>query len=309
MFSRWTQSGAYRSFSGGRSTSFIEGGVCWSRPDTGDRVVIENYADRWALITGASSGIGEAFAQILAALGMHLVLTARRRDLLEQLAKDLQTRHGTLCEIITTDLSIPEQVKSLIKEVESRNRPIELLVNNAGFGIVGEVQNTDVETVLEMNRLNIESLTELTYRFLPGMLERGQGAIINVSSVAAFQPVAYMPAYAAGKAYVLHFSEALWPEVRDRGVTVLALCPGTTRTPFFEKAGVGGWLRKRRSQSSEQVVKAALKAMENQKQYVVPGWRNYWRSLLIRIGSRRRVVTETMRYFRPPRKKKKTEDK
>ena len=239
---------------------------------------------------------------------MHLVLTARRRDLLEQLAKDLQTRHGTICEIIPTDLSIPEQVTSLIEEVESRNHPIELLVNNAGFGIVGEVQNTDVETVLEMNRLNIESLTELTYRFLPGMLERGQGAIINVSSVAAFQPVAYMPAYAAGKAYVLHLSEALWSEVRDSGVTVLALCPGTTRTSFFEKAGVGGWLRKRRSQSSMQVVKAALKAMEKRKQYVVPGLRNYWRSLLVRIGSRRRVVTETMKYFRPPHKKKKTDD-
>ncbi len=270
--------------------------------------MIDNYADRWALITGASSGIGEAFAQILAARGMHLILTARRRDLLEQLTEDLHTRHGTNCEIITADLSNPEQVKTLIKEVESRKHSIELLINNAGFGMVGEVQNTDVETVLEMNRLNIESLTELTYRFLPGMLERGHGAIINVSSVAAFQPVAYMPAYAAGKAYVLHFSEALWSEVRDRGVTVLALCPGTTRTEFFEKAGVGGWLRKRRSQSSEQVVKAALKAMQKRKQYVVPGWRNYWRSLLIRIGSRRKVVTETTRYFRPPRKKKKTDD-
>ena len=281
--------------------------MCWSRPNAGDRVVIKNYADRWALITGASSGIGEAFAQILAARGMHLVLAARRTGLLEKLAEDLHTRHGTICEIITSDLSVPEQVKTLIKEVESRNRPIELLVNNAGFGMVGEVQITDVETVLEMNRLNIESLTELTYRFLPDMLERRHGAIINVSSVAAFQPVAYMPAYAAGKAYVLHFSEALWSEVRDRGVTVLALCPGTTRTPFFEKAGVGGWLKKRRSQSSEQVVKAALNAMEKRKQYIVPGLRNYWRSLLIRIGSRRKVVTETMRYFRPPRKKKKSD--
>lgn len=270
--------------------------------------MIENYADRWALITGASSGIGEAFAWILAARGMHLILTARRRDLLEQLSEDLHTRHGTNCEIITADLSNPEQVKTLIQEVESRKHPIELLINNAGFGMVGEVQNTDVETVLEMNRLNIESLTELTYRFLPGMIKQGHGAIINVSSVAAFQPVAYMPAYAAGKAYVLHLSEALCAEVRDRGVTVLALCPGSTRTPFFEKAGVGGWLRKRRSQSSEQVVKAALKAMEKRKQYVVSGWRNYWRSLLIRIGSRHRVVTETMRYFRPPRKKKKKTD-
>ena len=159
--------------------------------------MIKNYADRWALITGASSGIGEAFAQILAARGMHLVLAARRTGLLEKLAEDLHTRHGTICEIITSDLSVPEQVKTLIKEVESRNRPIELLVNNAGFGMVGEVQITDVETVLEMNRLNIESLTELTYRFLPDMLERRHGAIINVSSVAAFQPVAYMPAYAA----------------------------------------------------------------------------------------------------------------
>jgi short-subunit dehydrogenase len=120
-----------------------------------------------------------------------------------------------------------------------------------------------------------------------------------VALVVAFQPVAYMGAYAAGKAYVLHFSEALWAETRDRGVTVTACCPGTTRTEFFEAAGVGGWLKKHRSQSAEQVVKGALHGLEKRRQFSVPGWRNYLLSLLVRIAPRRTVVIESMKYFRP----------
>ena len=151
--------------------------------------------------------------------------------------------------------------------------------------------------------MNISALTELTYCLLPGMLERQHGAIINVASVAAFQPVAYMGAYAASKAYVLHFSESLWTEVRDRGVTVMALCPGVTRTSFFDTAGVPGWLKKQRSQTPEQVVKTALHALDKRKQYVVTGWRNYWLSLAVRIATRKVAVTESMKYFRLSRKK------
>jgi short-subunit dehydrogenase len=271
-------------------------------PDAEERVVLDAYAERWALVTGASSGIGAEFARRLAARGMHLVLTARRRELMEELADELHTRHGTRVEIVTGDLSRPDQAKALLDEIAARRITLELLVNNAGFGIVADAANIDVERVMELLRLNIGALTELTCRVLPGMLERGHGAVLNLSSLAGFQPVAYMAAYAASKAYVLHFSEALWAEVRERGVTVTAVCPGITRTSFFDVAGAPGWLRKYRAQSPEQVVKSALKALEKRRPYVVPGWRNHWLSLRARFATRRLVVTESMKYFRPKKK-------
>ncbi|GAB4162312.1 MAG: SDR family oxidoreductase [Planctomycetaceae bacterium] len=267
--------------------------------------MIDGFADRWALITGASSGIGAEFAHKLAARGMHLVLTARRLDRLEKLATELHTRHGTHCETIAADLSEPGQVKHLVEEIERRERTIEILVNNAGFAVVGDIASTDVDRVMELVRLNVGAVTELTYRLLPGMLERGHGAIINVSSVAAIQPVAYMSAYAASKSYVLHFSEALWAEARDQGVTIMALCPGVTETEFFDVAGVPGWLKKQQSQTPDQVVRKALKALDKKRPYVIPGWKNYLRSLLVRIASRKRVVIESMKYFRPKKKKDK----
>lgn len=264
--------------------------------------MLDQYAERWALITGASSGIGAEFARRLAARGMHLVLTARRREPMEELAAELHTRHGTHAEIIAGDLSEPEQAQRLLDEIAARGISIELLVNNAGFGIVADSADVEADNVMEMVRLNIGALTELTYRVLPGMLERGHGAIINLSSLAGFQPVAYMAAYAASKAYVLHLSEALWAEVRDRGVTVMAVCPGVTRTSFFDVAGAPGWLRKYRAQSPEQVVKASLKALEKGRQYVVPGWRNFLLSLRARFAPRKLVVTESKKYFRPRKK-------
>ena len=266
--------------------------------------MLQAYPENWALITGASSGIGAEFARRLAARGMHLVLTARRRDLLEKLVTELYTAHGTKCEVIVCDLADPTQPRQLLDEVARRGITLELLVNNAGVGHVAEIVNTDVDRIQEMIRLNIGALTELTYGVLPEMLARGHGAIINVSSVAAFQPVAYMGAYAATKAYALHFSEALWAEAREKGVTVMALCPGTTRTEFFDVAGAVGWLAKRRAHDVSDVVRCALKALERKRQYVVCGWANYLISLLVRIANRRTVVRESMKYFRPPKKKK-----
>ena len=153
--------------------------------------------------------------------------------------------------------------------------------------------------MLNLVQVNIAALTELTYRCLPSMMERGHGAIINVASVAAFQPVAYMGAYAASKSYVLHFSEALWAEARDRGVTVVALCPGTTATEFFNVAGVPNWLKKHSAHSVDHVVKIALKGIEKKRNYIVPGWKNYLLSFGARLARRRTVVTQSMRYFRP----------
>lgn len=265
--------------------------------------MLSGYADQWALVTGASSGIGAEFCRRLAARGMHLVLTARRRDLMEQLAEELHTAHGTKSEIIVADLTQPGQAQYLLAEIAQRKLNIELLVNNAGFGYVGEIQTTDVNRILEMVQVNIAVLTELTHRLLIEMCARGHGAVINVASVAAFQPVAYMAAYAASKAYVLHFSEALWAEAREKGVTVLALCPGVTTTEFFNVAGVPGWLGKKSAQTVDEVVKCGLRALEKKKQYVVSGWFNYLLSLAVRLANRRTVVRESMKQFRPKQPK------
>ncbi len=258
-------------------------------------------ADQWALVTGASAGLGAEFARQLASRGMHLVLVARRSELMSELAQELHTKHGTRCEIIAADLSHPSEPGRVLEQIQEKGIEIELLINNAGFGVVGEVDNADIERLLQLIRLNILALTELTYRILPGMLERGHGAILNVSSLSAFQPVAYMGVYAASKAFVLHFSEALHCELRDRGITVTAVCPGVTRTNFFDIAGAPGWLQKHSSLGVEPVVKSALKAMERRRQYVVPGWTNFMLTLLVRIASRRRVVKESTRFFRPRR--------
>ncbi len=264
--------------------------------------MLDAYADRWALITGASSGIGAEFARRLAAHGMHLVLTARRKELLEKLADELHTRHGTKTEIIIGDLTDPAEPQRLCDAIAAKGIQIELLINNAGFGWVSTVDEAEVSRMKQLVQLNIASVTELTFLLLPAMLLRGHGGIINVSSVAAFQPVAYMPVYAASKAFVLHFSEALWAECRDRGVTVTALCPGTTQTDFFDVANVPGWLKKHEFSTPEQVVKSALKALERRKQIAIPGWRNRLIAFSVRLARRKMVVLQSMRFFRPRKK-------
>ena len=264
--------------------------------------MLDAYADRWALITGASSGIGAEFARRLAAHGMHLVLTARRKELLEKLADELHTRHGTKTEIIVGDLTDATEPQRLCDAIAAKGIQIELLINNAGFGWVSTIDETEVSRMKQLIQLNIASITELTFLLLPAMLGRGHGGIINVSSVAAFQPVAYMPVYAASKAFVLHFSEALWAECRDRGVTVTALCPGTTQTDFFDVANVPGWLKKHEFSTPEQVVKSALKALERRKQIAIPGWRNRLIAFSVRMARRKMVVLQSMRFFRPRKK-------
>lgn len=265
--------------------------------------MLDSYNDRWALITGASSGIGAEFASQLAGRGMHLILAARRKEKMNELATDLNTRHGTRCHIVVVDLSEPDSGRRLYEEIRRLGVQIELLVNNAGVGLIGEIETTTPETVRKMLNLNLLTLTDLTYRILPGMLHQGHGAIINLSSQVAFQPVAFMAAYSASKSFILHFSEALWAESRSRGVTVLALCPGVTRTEFFDLAGAPGWLEKHTSQSAMKVVKTALRAMEKRRQYIVPGWKNYLVTILVRLMTRRTAVNESKRYFRPQKPK------
>jgi len=261
--------------------------------------MLKGYADHWGLVTGASSGIGAEFSRQLAARGMHLVLVARREDRLRGLAGELEAAHGTRCEIIPADLSQPHAGRDLLAEVSRRGIMVELLVNNAGFGLVSSVEETDVERALELIQVNVTGLTELTLLMAQEMVRRGHGGIINIGSVVSFQPVGYMGVYAASKAYVLHFSEALWAELRSRGVTVTALCPGTTKTEFFDRSGVPGWAERTWSEDVKTVVRTGLKAFDARRQYVVSGWTNYLLSLAVRLATRATVVNGSMSVFRP----------
>ncbi|MFN3430649.1 MAG: SDR family NAD(P)-dependent oxidoreductase [Candidatus Sericytochromatia bacterium] len=191
-----------------------------------------------ALITGASSGIGASFARRLAADGYHLILVARRADKLEALAAEVTANRSIRAEVIPADLSRPEAPGALLEAVTARGLTVDLLINNAGIGAHGPFEATTHDDDQRMIDLNISSLTAMTRAFLPGMLERRSGAVINVASTAAFQAIPYFAVYAATKAYVLAFSEALAEEVADRGVKIVCLCPGPTATEFNDVAGV-----------------------------------------------------------------------
>jgi hypothetical protein len=246
------------------------------------------------LITGASSGIGEAFARKLAARGRNVLLVARSEDKLITLCNELGRSNSIRAQYVALDLSLPEAAARLFEETEKRGLFVEMLINNAGFGSMGEFSKLDLARELNMIDLNIKSLVELTYRFLQPMLEHKQGAIINVASTAAFQPVPFMATYAATKAFVLSFSEALWEENRAHGIKVMALCPGVTETNFFEAAR-GHKPPARVSQTPEEVVDTALRGFARGRSHVISGWTNFLmtqserlapRSLITRLAGR-----------------------
>jgi uncharacterized protein len=247
-----------------------------------------------ALITGASSGIGEAFARKLAAQGRNVLLVARSEDKLITLCNELGRMNSIRAQHLALDLSLPESPARVFEETEKRGLIIDLLINNAGFGAFGDFAKIDLQRQLNMIDLNIKSLLELTYRYLIPMRERKRGAIINVASTAAFQPVPYMTTYAATKGFVLSFSEALWEENRSFGVTVMALCPGVTETNFFEAAH-GHKPPARASQTPEEVVDTALRGLAANRSSIVSGWANLLmveaerfvpRSLVLRVAGR-----------------------
>lgn len=225
------------------------------------------------LITGASSGIGEAFARALAARGHNLLLVARSEDKLITLCSELGRIRSIHCQYVVMDVAQPESPARLFEETEERELDIDLLINNAGFGSMGDFASLDLDRELNMIDLNVRSLVEMTHRFLQPMRARKGGAIINVASTAGFQPVPYMTTYAATKAFVLSFSEALWAENRDYGIEVLALCPGVTETGFF----VASQMEKppaRTTQTAEEVVEVALRGLSRRKSSIVSGWIN-----------------------------------
>jgi short-subunit dehydrogenase len=191
-----------------------------------------------ALITGASSGLGEEFARQLARENYDLVLTARREDRLHAVAAEAKKLGAAKVEVIAADLGQPDAASKLHRQVGERGLEIDCLINNAGFGTHGIFHKLPLEREVEQINLNITSLVAMTRLFLDGMVARRRGIIINVASTAAFQPVPYMATYGASKSFVLDFSEAVAYEVKSLGVTVMALCPGPTRTEFQDVAGV-----------------------------------------------------------------------
>ncbi|MEM9772847.1 MAG: SDR family oxidoreductase [Cyanobacteria bacterium P01_D01_bin.73] len=226
-----------------------------------------------ALITGASMGIGAEFAKALAARKLDLILTARSQDKLETLAKELGDRHGIKTHCIVLDLSIPGAAAELRDRIADAGLTVDWLINNAGFGDYGAFVEGDRAKSVSMVNLNITALMELTYDFLPAMVERKSGTVINVASIAGYQPLPYMGLYAATKAFVLNFSEALWVENKDSGVRVLGLCPGPTSTEFFKAAEFPQALAPQQSAAAtpEMVVAEALRAVDAGKPNCVTG--------------------------------------
>lgn len=250
-----------------------------------------------ALVTGASGGIGESFARLLAARGMDLVLVARSEGKLRALAAELSGAHGIRAEVLATDLSRPDAPRQLHAACEARGLPVDLLINNAGFGSYGPFDSHPFEREHEQVMLNVTALVDLTRLFLPAMLARGAGGVINVASTAGFHPVPYMAVYAATKAFVLSFTESLWAETRERGVRVVALNPGPVETGFFDAVGTRD-VAVGTMATPEDVAAAGLRALEQGRVSVMPGWRNRIQTALPRLFPRSftvRIIAQMMK--------------
>ncbi len=221
------------------------------------------------LITGASAGLGAEFARQCARRGEELVLVARRRGLLEDLAAEVGKAH-----VIAADLSAPEAPRRLLKEVEGRGLTVATLINNAGFGLIGRFADLPLDRQRQILDLNVAALTELTHLVLPAMKARGRGGILNLASTAAFQPGPGFAVYFASKAFVLSFTEALHQELKGTGIKVSALCPGPTSTEFGAVAGFRDNRFDRLSASASSVVAAGLRGLDRNRAVVVPGLTN-----------------------------------
>lgn len=239
------------------------------------------------VITGASSGIGEALARRLAARETQpLVLVARRKEKLDALAAELAQTHGTRVETIGLDLEKPEAAAQLLAELEVRGLAVDTLINNAGFGINALFTDMPLERVQGMMQLNMVALTELCHGVLPGMRLRHQGRIMNIASVAAFQACPNFAVYGATKSYVLLFSEALGAEERKHGIHVTAVCPGATATEFHDVAGNHGTLAAKMMDTAETVADSALAALNAGRPVVVTGLMNKPLPFFIRLMPR-----------------------
>lgn len=243
-------------------------------------------AERWTVVTGASSGIGAEMARLFAAKGRPLVLTARRAERLDALKAEIQAAHGVRVETIVADLARPEAPDALAAEIERRGIVVDTLVNNAGFGLRGRVATLPYDEQVEMLQLNVVALTRLSRVMVPGMIARRRGGIINVGSTASFQAVPYLGIYAATKAYVLSFTEALHQELKGTGVVATALCPGATATEFGRRADMEMMKMFKHAMSAVEVARLGIDAYERGDAIVVTGAANRLGTLVVRLVPR-----------------------
>jgi len=235
----------------------------------------QSMTGKWALVTGASSGFGVEFATLLAGVGANLILVARRAEPMEQLAARLRRAHGVQIVVLAMDLSAPDAAAALKARTDAQGLAVDVLINNAGYGLYGNFVEQPLARVTEMLRLNMLSLTELTHLYGCDMARRGSGHILLTASLLGFQGVPGYAAYAASKAYVLHFGEALHAELRPRGVVVTALAPGAATTSFGDVAGQTdkGTLQKL-MMTPREVAEIGMRALLRRRSSVVAGWRN-----------------------------------
>jgi uncharacterized protein len=251
------------------------------------------YGGSTALVTGASKGLGAAFSEALAERGMNLVFVARSTDKLNVLSTRLSAKYKVQGTVLSIDLADPSSPQTLAEELERRSIHVDLLVNNAGFGLSGEFLSHDPDQERAEIELNVQALVALTHHFGTAMAARGKGGIINVASNASFQPLPYMATYAATKAFVLHFSEAVHHELAGKGVHIMATCPGPTATSFFDDTSTQMSLKD--MDSSESVVRRTLEAFDQGRVVAYPGrtrvriasWLPRWlpRALVLRLAA------------------------
>ena len=258
------------------------------------------WKGKWALVTGASAGIGKALAEELAKGGTNLVLTARREDRLASIAQGLSAKHNIRSEIFVADLAKPSAPEAIFQFTEQKGLKIDLLVNNAGFGQYGELHSSDTDRLLQMVQVNCTAVLHMTRLFVPAMVARRSGDVLIVASTAAFQAVPYISTYAATKVFDLYLAEGLAEELQPYGIRVCALCPGTTTSEFHEIAGHPSH-SKGREQSAETVARNGLRALAAGKSYVISGLANYLGAHGERLVPRRFVTRVAAKLFRPPK--------
>ena len=250
----------------------------------------------WALVSGASGGLGQAFSRHLASCGVNLVLTGRRQDVLDDLANQLTTRYGIQTIVHPCDISSASERLAHVNEIAGRGIIINTLINNAGFGAAGRIAQTDPMRQASQVEVNCEAIVHLCGLLLPGMIAAKHGSIINVASTAAFQPIPQFATYAASKSFVLSFTRALWAETNGTGVRATAICPGPTETGFFDAAGVprmGAGARR----NPDDVVHTAFDALAHHRPYAVDGFINRTVARLVPHLPARLVMARAEKYL------------
>jgi len=259
---------------------------------------LKTWAGKWALITGASAGIGLEFAKLLAAGGANLVLTARRSDRLKNIASELSAQYGVKIEIFSADLLRSEAPAEIFNFTSGKNIEVELLINNAGFGAFGYVHEIPVEKMLEMIQVNCSAVVRLTRLYLPLMVARKHGDVLIVASLASFQAVPFSTVYAATKAFDLSFAEGVAEELRGSGVRVCALCPGTTNTEFQQVAKQPERVF-RSAETADKPARVGLEALAAGKAYVISGFMNKLMKEGQRLAPRGFVTRTAAKMMRP----------